>query len=122
MRLSPATRRALSNLLHRREISAGCKRQCDYGGLQGTIASLVRRGLITYGKANGYELTLLGREVITAYERIEWRDSLLTKYERRIYELEEMLEMTMPYLHGDFQRAAQALLRQKVGQPPKGKL
>lgn len=56
-KLSPAQQRALRNLLRGEPLHGHCRTQSDYGGLHGTIFSLLRRGLITPGR----ELTEEGR-------------------------------------------------------------
>jgi hypothetical protein len=61
-KLSAAMERVLFNLLNGNRVNHHCRTMSDYGGLDGTVRALVRRGLITAG----CELTPKGREAAKA--------------------------------------------------------
>lgn len=62
VQLSPAMRKMLANLAQGKPIGIHLKTRSEHGGAEGTIAALIRRGLIT----PKYELTAFGRRVISA--------------------------------------------------------
>jgi len=62
-KLSPSMLRALVNVFKGRSISYHCRSQSDYGGLDGTVRALVKRGLLTWE----HELTEAGKEAVRKF-------------------------------------------------------